>query len=165
MILETPATSAWWLAWGDLQNMYELWVIFSSPLLTLDITTLQLLLNTINISASQSFITTTMFLHWLPYAHSAQWNNISVPSPHEVGVGTNFFIDLVKQSKCSTTSMATPRLTQIQRLRVVRDRWCGWRSWMASILSSHYHSSDYNIINIYTTMVLHHNRYTRGREF
>ena len=60
--------------------------------------------------------------------------------------------------------MATPRLTQIEELRTVRDvgvgGGVGWRVVSHLIITA----QDYNIIKIYTTIRLHHNKYIQGKE-
>lgn len=119
---------------------------------------------------SQTFITnnnlrtliTTSNMHTGINEITPQCPPPDIPSLRKVG-GTDFFIDLVKQSKCSSTMMATPRLTQIEELRAVRDvgvgGGVGWRVVSHLIMTV----QDYNIINIYTTIRLHHNKYIQGK--
>ena len=132
----------------------------------LDITTLQPL-STPSHRHHRLLLQTTISQHSLPSAvctHRSMKYHLSAYTQSPQGRrGTDFFIDLVKQSKCSSTMMATPRLTQIEELRTVRDvgvgGGVGWRVVSHLIITA----QDYNIIKIYTTIRLHHNKYIQGK--
>ena len=86
------ATPAWW----DLQNMYKLWVIFSSKsAISLDITTSH------HSTPSTFYYSNNSQPHWLAYvlhctAHIVQ---LTATTSYKVGVRTIFLVVLVNWSK------------------------------------------------------------------